>query len=326
MFGGTSDTLSRVSKPRFQGEYTVTTKDSGVQTVEPGGEAAAGGTKAGAENGQARGEAQEASERKKHGKGFVYIGLKECDDALRKIDSHAKAMSVGQFASALGHPAPKGRFVQKLDALKTFGLIEADTSETVRLTQLAEDMLYGATKSKARTTAFLAYPEFKKLYVDFPKAHDNPRTDVVNYIKAKLGIVNEVERFLRLFLESAAHAGLLEGAANPEAKIIRLRAAPMSLNGTGAEAGATSAPAGDTFSVMPADEVDDLLDAAGLTEYKQRAEVRRRTTGRYSLTVGDGGKITIEINRPIQITVRPENLLSDLPRILEAMQQKGLMA
>jgi hypothetical protein len=84
--------------------------------------------------------------------------------------------------------------------------------------------------------------------------------------------------------------------------------------------------AADAYSVMPADEVDDFLDAAGLTEFKQRAEVRRRTTGQFSLAVGEGGKITIEINRPIQITVRPENLVTDIQRILEAMHQKGLQA
>jgi len=303
----------------------VATKDAGVQSVASNGPQAAPQDGAASQGGPPNEGAQESAERKKHGKGFVYIGLKECDESLRKIDSHAKAMSVGQFASALGHTVPKGRFVQKIEAIKAFGLIEPDTSETVTLSQLGEDMLYGAAKSKARTTAFLNYREFKRLYVDFPKSHDNQRTDIVNFIKAKLGIVNEVERFLKLFLESAEHAGLLEGAANPDAKVIRLRAAPMSANGAPAEPGAGGAQP-DTYSVLPADEVDDFLDAAGLTEFTQRAEVRRRTTGQYSLTVGEGGKITIEINRPIQITVRPENLVADIPRILEAMQQKGLKA
>ncbi len=263
-------------------------------------------------------------ENRRHGKGFVYLGLKECDDALRKIDSHAKSMSIDSFAKANGHKSgPKGRFPQKLEAMKSFGLIESDTTESVRLSPLAEDMLYGANKARARVTAFLNYPEFKKLYVDFPKAHDNALADLVNFVKAKLGIVNEVDRFMRLFLESAAHAGLLEGAANPNAKVIRLRAAPSG-NGAATDPATTAAPEADVFAVMAADEVDDLLDAAGLADFKQRAEVRQQTTGRYNLAVGDGGKITIEINRPIQITLRPEDLLSDLPRILGAMQQKGL--
>jgi len=308
----------------------VATSESDVALAENKAETdtAATSEEAEAQNGEAPDAPRaEKGRKKKHGKGFVYVGLKDCDDYLRKIDSHAQTMSIEQFASALSHPAPKGRFLQKLDALKAFGLIETDTSESVTLSQLAEDMLYGATKAMARTTAFLNYPEFKKLYVDFPKAHDNLRTDMVNFIRAKLGIVNEVERFLRLFLESAEYAGLLEGAADSDSKVIRLRAAPMSPNGAAApDAGAGTPPPSDTFSVMSADEVDDLLDAAGLTEFKQRAEVRQRTTGQYSLTVADGGKITIEINRPIQITIRPENLVTDLPKMLEAMQQKGLRA
>jgi len=262
--------------------------------------------------------------RKRHGKGFVYLSLSDSDEALRKIDSHAKEMSVGQFATALGHKRPSGRFLHKLDALKTYELILPECSDSVTLTPLAEDMLYGAAKAKARTTAFLNCPEFKKLYIDFPKAHDNKRSDVVDYIKAKLGIVNEVDRFLRLFLESAKCAGLLEGPASTTASVIRLLAAPMSSN---SEAKDTAVDKSATaYSVMSADEVDDFLDAAGLTKYKQHAEVQQQTTGRFTLKVADGGKITVEIHRPVQITIQPEDLISDLPKILEAMQEKGLKA
>lgn len=302
----------------------MTTRETTVETVEHESE-----TEAVDESPQQNGQSPKTPKDrgKRHGKGFVYIGLKDCDDALRKIDSHAKAMSIEGFARALGHDAPKGRFNHKIDALKSFGLVEVD-AESVRLSALAEDMLYGAgdsAKSKARTTAFLNYAEFKKVFSEFPKGHDNRRADIVNFVKAKLGVVNEIDRFIRLFVESAEFAGLLEGAPNPDAAVIRLRAAPMS--GTSAtDPAATNMPANEVFSVMPADEVDDCLDAAGLTEFKQRSEVRQRTTGKYSLTVGDGGKITIEINRPIQITVRPENLLADLPKILDAMQQRGLQA
>lgn len=269
-------------------------------------------------------EGSTAKQTRKHGKGFVYIGLKDCDDALRKIDSHAKTMSVEQFASALGHDAPKGRYLHKVEALKTFGLIDSDTAEAVTLSQLGEDMLYGADKTKARTTAFLNCAEFKKLYVDFPKSHDNPRADLINYIKAKIGIVNEVDRFLRLFLESADFAGLLEGAANPSAKLIRLRSAPMSA-GPGIEKPG-GAIQGESFTVMSAADVDDLLEGAGLTEFKQRAEVRQRATGKFTLEVREGGRITIEITRPIQIIVHPENLVADLPKIIEALNQRGLLA
>jgi len=92
---------------------------------------------------------QPTKSRKRHGKGFVYLSLGDCDEALMKIDSHEKKMSVEQFASALGHKQPKGRFLHKLEALKTYELILPDTTESVTLTQLAEDMLYGTSKAKA---------------------------------------------------------------------------------------------------------------------------------------------------------------------------------
>src|SRR5438552_15925455 len=61
---------------------------------------------------------------RKHGKGFIYMSLRDADEALRKIDGHAKEMSKQGFARALGHEAPKGRFLYKLDALRSYTLIE----------------------------------------------------------------------------------------------------------------------------------------------------------------------------------------------------------
>ena len=153
------------------------------EATAPVGEARDAGTPT--DDAEAKPKNAASREKRRHGKGFVYISLKDCDDALKKIDPNAKTMSVGQFASSLGHNAPKGRFQHKVDALKTFGLIENDTSEVVTLSQLGEDMLYGADKAKARTTAFLNCAEFKKLYVDFPKSHDNARDDLLNYVRAK---------------------------------------------------------------------------------------------------------------------------------------------
>ncbi|MGB2824453.1 MAG: hypothetical protein WBF17_25990, partial [Phycisphaerae bacterium] len=89
------------------------------------------------------GAAAEKNSRRPHGKSFIYFSLEDADDALRKIDQHAKRMSLESFARAMGHPKPKGRFVQKLNALQDYKLAEVD-SEDVTLTDLAVDMLYGA--------------------------------------------------------------------------------------------------------------------------------------------------------------------------------------
>lgn len=263
---------------------------------------------------------------RKHGKSFVYIGLKDCDDALRKIDPHEKQMSIEGFARALGHDAPKGRFNHKLDALERFTLIERDT-EHVRLTSLAIDMLYGgseAAKARARAAAFLAYPEFKRVFVESPKGQDNQRSHMEGFIKAKLGIVNEVDRFIRLFIESAHFAGLLEGAPNSEAKTFRLRAAPTSA-GQIADGNGASTPAANEYSPMPVEEVEACLESVGLSEYGTRSEVDQRTVGKIKLEVSDG-KITVTVDRPVRIVIKTAEALSELQQILASMQSKGLKA
>ncbi|MCC6910147.1 MAG: hypothetical protein IT430_19620 [Phycisphaerales bacterium] len=263
---------------------------------------------------------------RKHGKSFVYIGLKDCDDALRKIDPHEKQMSIGGFARALGHAAPKGRFNHKLDAMERFMLIEKD-AESVRLTNLAIDMLYGGSetaKSRARATAFLSYPEFKRVFVECPKGQDNERAHIEDYVTAKLGIVNDVARFIRLFLESAHFAGLLEGAPNPSAKTFRLRVAPATA-GMGSEATSPSASPHDDYSPLPIEDVEACLESVGLSEYGSRSEVRQRSVGNIKLEVNEG-RITVTVDRPVRIVIRTNNALAELQQISASMQAKGLKA
>jgi len=300
----------------------MTTNDSEVATTESASDAPAREDTVKPETGSE----QKDRTRRKHGKSFVYLGLKECDDALRKIDPHEKQMSIQGFARALGHNAPKGRFNHKLDALESFTLIEREP-ENVRLTPLAIDMLYGGSesaKAKARAMAFLAYADFKKVFVECPKGQDNQRSHIEGFIRAKLGIVNEVDRFIKLFLESAGFAGLLEGTPNPKAKVIRLRTAPMSA-GQPPVVNSMTSPSSEEYAVLPLEEVETCLEAVGLSDYRERAEVRQRATGTFKLTVSEG-KITIEIDRPIRIVINPDDLMGELPLILKAMQQKGLKA
>jgi hypothetical protein len=86
-------------------------------------------------------ETGKAAAKRRRGRGVIYMGLREADEALRKIDQHEKSMSVEGFARALGHDAPKGRFLQKLEALRDFKLVDV-TNDSVSLTLLATDMLY----------------------------------------------------------------------------------------------------------------------------------------------------------------------------------------
>jgi hypothetical protein len=269
-----------------------------------------------------------SSASRKHGKGFIYMTLRDADEALRKIDHHAKEMSKEGFARALGHDAPKGRFLHKLDALKSYTLIEV-INDMVKLTPLAQDMLYGGSetsRAKARAKAFLSYDDFKRTFVEVPKNQDHSTQYLVDFVKGKLGIVNEVERFMKLFLDSAHFAGLLEGEPNPSAKSIRLRPAVLEGgNGPNETPGVGNVPAPDQFTPMPLEEVDSALESFGLASYRDRSELSQRNSGKVELKVADG-KITVEIQRPVRVTIRANDLMADLPAILQSLKQKGFEA
>lgn len=275
------------------------------------------------ENGDGQGE---GAPRRQRGRGVIYWGLRDAEDAVRKIDQHAKRMSVEGFARALGHPAPKGRFVQKLDALKQFRLIELE-GEELKLTPLATDMLYAgseAARSKARATAFLNYDFFKRVFVECPKNQDHPTSYVTEFVKGKLGIINDADRFLRLFLDSAHFAGLLDGQPDPEGKCVRLRPAVLPEGEGVAPADGTTKPAAESgpYLPIPLDEAESILDSYGLAELRDRAELAQRTAGAVTVNMA-AGRITIEVQRPIRIAVRTNDVLVDLPEIVRALRQKG---
>lgn len=265
--------------------------------------------------------------RKPRGRGVIYMGLRDADEALRKIDQHAKTMSVAGFARALGHDAPKGRFLQKLEALQAFKLVEVKKDE-VSLTALASDLLYGgseASRGKARATAFLACDDFKRVFVECPKNQDHPTNYVSEFVRGKLGIINEADRFLKLFLDSAHFAGLLEGQPDPTAKYVRLRPALVAdANGAAAAAkpgGKTGADTGD-FSQVPLDEAETALDGLGLSAFRDRAGLYQKSSGAVAVSM-TGGKITIEMQRPLRVEVRSDDVLIDFPEIVRALRQKG---
>lgn len=270
-------------------------------------------------------ETPSAEKQRKHGKGFIYSSLRDADEQLRKIDHHVKRMSQDGFARALGHKKAEGRFPNKLDALRSYKLVEIDGDDVV-LTPLAVDMLYGgneATRTKARTTAFLAYEDFSKTFAECPKGQDHPLEYVIDYVKVKLGIVNEVERFKRLFLESAHFAGLLEGELDMAAKTIRLRHATAQTTNNDHAGAVTDRKTDSAYEVVGGDQAAEVLAAFGLSDFLDRTEVAQKVTGKVSQSF-DNGQLTLEINRPVRVVIRNADLLIDLPEIVKAMRQKGL--
>jgi hypothetical protein len=278
-----------------------------------------------AQTGPEGGEASDAkSSRRPHGKSFIYINLKDADDALRKIDHLAKKMTKESFARALGHDPKSSRFKQKLIALKDYKLVEVD-DEDVKLTDLAVEMLYGASaqaQARARAQAFLSYEKFHRTFVECPKNQDYELSYLVNFVKARLSIVNDVETYIRKFLESAHFAGLLEGEPNPAANTVRLRpalAAPG--NGETAPPGQAKSPDDQWVLASPDDEAA-LLAGLGLTEYAGRCAITQKSAGDVAITMADG-KIAIEVRRPTKIVITPGNMLEEVPGIIKALQSKG---
>lgn len=263
--------------------------------------------------------------RKPHGKGFIYWSLRDAEDALRKIDHHAKRMSHEGFARALGHKRAEGRFSNKLEALKFYKLAEED-GEDVVLTPLAIDMLYGgseATRTKARTAAFLNYEDFNKTFAECPKGQDHPLQYIIDYVKGKLGIVNEVERFKKLFLDSAHFAGLLEGELDPATKSIRMRhATALPANGNSATR-LTERKPDSAFEVIGGEQKNEVLAAFGISGFADRTEVAQKVSGKVSQSFDDG-QLVLEVNRPVRVTIKSDDILIDFPEIVKAMRAKGL--
>jgi len=265
------------------------------------------------------------SAKRLHGKGFIYWGIRDAEDALRKIDHTAKRMSKDGFARALGHEKAEGRFMHKVESLRLYKLAEEDGDDIV-LTPLAIDMLYGgseATRTKARTAAFLNYEDFNKTFTECPKGQDHALQYVKEYVSGKLGIRNGLDRFVRLFLESAGFAGLLEGEPDADAKTIRLRHATSApANGEGAAAAGSQKPESD-FEVVGGDQASELLATFGLADFAGRAEVGQKVSGKVAQSF-ENGQLVLVVNRPVRVMIRSEDILLDFPEIVKAMRAKGL--
>jgi len=265
--------------------------------------------------------------RRPHGKSCIYLNLEDADEALRKIDHQAKKMSKEGFARAMGHPEPKGRFLQKLNALEDYKLVAVD-SEYVTLTDLAVEMLYGASaqaQARARAQAFLAYEVFNRTFVECPKNQDYDLSYLRGFVKAKLNIVNEVEMYVKRFLESAHFAGLLEGEPDSKARTIRLRPALVApSNGEAALENRGEANDGQWMVISPNEEAA-VLEGLGLTSYQGRSAISLKSSGDVAINMADG-KITVEVRRPTRVVITSGDLLADITDVIKALKSKGFKA
>jgi hypothetical protein len=260
---------------------------------------------------------------RRYGHSFIYLALKDAEDAVRKIDGNERRMPRKSFAQALGHRDAVGRFTHKLAALEGYDLVKVQ-GDTVKLTDLAVEMLYGPTEQariRARAKAFLSYPMFKETFVQCPKNQDHKMSFVDDFVRVSLKIVNDRNTFLKRFLESAAYAGLLEGKPDPKADAIRLRPA-VAAPTTGEAPQAPAESPDDQWVIFPPDEIGSLLDGLGLTSYSERCDVSQRAAGEIAINMADK-KITIELRRPQRVVIRTDDMLADVTVILKALKSKG---
>jgi hypothetical protein len=130
----------------------------------------------------------------------------------------------------------------------------------------------------------LTCEDFKKTFVECPKNQDHPLSYVRDFAKVKLGIINEVDRFIKLFLESADFAGLLEGKPDGKADSVRFR---PSLSPDVAQNGAIGPKrieAGQTFDPVPSENSDQILSDLGLSDFKDRCDLSQSPSFRVKLT------------------------------------------
>jgi hypothetical protein len=260
-----------------------------------------------------------------YGKGFIYMHLRDAEDALRKIDPHAKRMSKTGFAVSLGHKKAIGRFTHKADALQEYKLIDPHKgSDDIVLTPLAVEMLYGgseAARTKARGRAFLNYDDFRQTFTECPKDQDHPLTIVREFVHANLGIKNEIERYLRLFLESAKFAGLLEGEADVTASHIKLKPVSFAAN-EAIRQQEVSATGEATFKTMEVEAAQEVMQRLGLGSFVARGKVAETGAGKVALKL-ENGECVLEINRPTRVTISNVDALTDLPEILKQLKEAG---
>jgi len=260
-----------------------------------------------------------------YGKGFIYMHLRDAEDALRKIDPHAKRMSKGSFAVSLGHKKPVGRFTHKADALQEYKLIEPHKGNNdIVLTPLAVDMLYAgseAARTKARGSAFLNYDDFRQTFTECPKDQDHPLTIVREFVHANLGIKNEIDRYLRLFLESAKFAGLLEGEADVTASHIKLKPVQQATKEADNQQD-TPVAGGEAFKAIVGDQAEEIMERLGLGSFTARVQVAETGAGKVALKL-ENGQCVLEISRPTRVTISNVDALTDLPEILKQLKETG---
>jgi hypothetical protein len=105
---------------------------------------------------------------------------------------------------------------------------------------------------------------------------------------------------------------------------VRLRPAIVAdaNGGAASKAGGKAGTEAADFAQVPLDEAESTLDGLGLSTFRDRAGLYQKSSGAVAVSM-TGGKITIEMQRPLRVEVRSDDVLIDFPEIVRALRQKG---
>jgi hypothetical protein len=148
--------------------------------------------------------------------GFPQITLQEAVDIVVVAGQNGPSHSVDAFAAYMGHQtANSGSFRYKLAALRDFGLISRGDRDRVTLSALAKDLVMLAPEHYGAKNLLLAAFEncrlFGTVYSDSAKNHPMDIQRIRTNVVMRHGVTSDqAERFVDIFVKSAAFAGVAE--------------------------------------------------------------------------------------------------------------------
>jgi hypothetical protein len=122
--------------------------------------------------------------------------------------------SQGQLSAWMSLSSKSSGFRLQLSAARLFGLIESESTEVIRLTQLGTRVVDSAQARAAKTEAFLQVPLFKALYDNYRDGVTPPAAALEREI-AGLGVSEKQKaRARQVFENSAEQTGFREAGPN----------------------------------------------------------------------------------------------------------------
>lgn len=148
--------------------------------------------------------------------GFPYVTMPDAEKLAQAIHSRVGHGSCeeGQLAAWSNQSVKSSTFRIQIAAARLFGIIEAEGSNSFRLTTLGRQMMDPASARSAKVEAFLNVPLFKALYESHKDGVLPPAAALEREI-ADLGVsTKQKDRARQVFERSAENAGFFESGKN----------------------------------------------------------------------------------------------------------------